>query len=136
MPIFFFHFYDGETLSSDDQGLVLDNTELAYLEAVATARSLWPELLAERCDPRKCSFLVAGGDGAELFRLELSELLDDCWASATGHALIDTLMETQQKAAAAQANLRDSFEQVYRSLGEVSALLARFSAFERPPAVR
>ncbi len=136
MAKFFFHFFDGECRSDDNSGLELPGTEEAYLEAVAAARAMWPELLTARCDASRCAFLVDSENGAELFRLDFSELLDDCRPSAVNPArsnavLIRRLEETHRRASTARSDLRASFDEVYKALGESTALLARISAFER-----
>jgi hypothetical protein len=137
MTMFFFHYFDGEAHSSDDEGLEFESTERAYLEAVAAARAIWPELLAERRDPRKCHFLVADANGEELFRLEFCELLDDCRESTVrpgpSGQVLAALKDTHRRAATARADLGISFVHIYQWLGEGTALLARLSDFERPP---
>lgn len=135
MPSYFFHFCDGETRSVDDGGLELDSLEQAYLEAVAGARAMWPELLAGRTDPRRCAFEVTDATGEELFRLEFSELLDGCRGSAEmrigrSSEEIRRLEDTHDFASSVTADLRSSFDQVRQSLNESAALLARLSAFE------
>jgi hypothetical protein len=92
MARFFFHFLDGETTSNDEWGLDLNGPEEAYLEAVAAARSMWPELLAARRDPTRCAFEVTGEGGEELFRLDFSELLDECRASPPAPAPPDEIL--------------------------------------------
>jgi len=75
---FFFHFCDGETSTRDELGLDFASVEEAYMEAISAARAMWPELLADRRDPRGCAFEIANGRGQVLFRLEFIELLEIC----------------------------------------------------------
>lgn len=137
MTQFFFHFLDGESEQPDDIGLECGTPEQAYLEAVAAARAMWPELLAERRDPRHCAFSVADQDGEQLFRLDFSELLDDCRNPLRydGHpsaVTMDSLRETHRRASNAKAHLRSSFDDVRESLAEANALMARLATFEHP----
>jgi hypothetical protein len=136
MANFFFHFCDGRSTSTDELGVEFDSAEDAFMGAAESARAMWPELLAERCDPRNCSFVVADENDEELFRLDFSELLDDCRDASgalacSGHALTFALRQTHRRVLAARADLRRSFEDVHRSLGEATALLGRISDFER-----
>lgn len=136
MARFFFHFFNGESRSEDELGLELAGAEEAYIEAAEAARGMWPELLAARCDPRHCAFEIEGEDGAGLFRLSFSELLDDCRGAAVRPArpsevLLSKLHETHRRATSSRSDLRRSFDEIRRALDESSALLARISAFER-----
>ena len=136
MARFFFHFFDGEARSDDEWGLELAGTEQAYLEAVAAARAMWPELLVARTDPTNCAFEVVDELGRQLFRLEFAELLDGCRdAPAPVHSreiIHRALEETHRRAATAREDLRLQFDEVYKSLGEASALLSKLNRLERP----
>ncbi|MEQ9662719.1 MAG: hypothetical protein RLN87_09255 [Parasphingopyxis sp.] len=136
MNTFFFHFIDGERCSTDQDGLELANVEEAYLQTVAAARAMWPELLAERRDPRDCAFVVSVEGGEELFRLDFSELLESCGGAPKrlprSSEIIDRLRETHLHASCVRADLHASYDEVYRSLAESVSLLAQFRAFERP----
>jgi hypothetical protein len=90
MATFFFHFFDGENRSDDEWGLELAGTEQAYLEAVAAARAMWPELLAARIDPTRCRFEVTLENGEQLFSLEFSELLDHCRSVGNSRSVAGT----------------------------------------------
>jgi hypothetical protein len=130
MSSYFFNFHDGESLALDDMGLELSSTEHAYLEAVAAARAMWPELLAERRDPRRCAFEVADAHGQVLFRLTFDELLDDCRNALVRPprptaAIVHTLLDTHRRASRAKENLQRSFADVRLSLAEAHALMAR-----------
>jgi hypothetical protein len=138
MTKFFFHFWDGETRSDDEWGLDLGGPERAYLEAVATARAMWSELMTARIDPMRCAFEIEDEGGERLFRLDFSELLDST-ANAPARplrareAVVAGLKDSHGRAMRARSELRSSFDDVYRSLGESCLLLARLGKFERPP---
>jgi Domain of unknown function (DUF6894) len=51
MPLFYFHLTVGREHSPDDLGVEFDSVEAAYLDAFATAREMWSELLKNREDP-------------------------------------------------------------------------------------
>lgn len=134
MSLFFFHFFDGETLSHDELGLELPSADAAYVEAAAAARGMWPELLATRCDPLRCAFDITSEGGEELFRLRFSELVDNCRTPGRKPAfatLTRNLEETHRRATSAKADFRSSVLDMRQSLAESNALLARFTAFER-----
>jgi hypothetical protein len=134
MAHFFFHFSDGESRARDEIGLELDTVEQAYLEAFETARSMWPELLAARCNPLDCLFEVADADGAVLFRLPFSELFDACRpprAPQPGSELLMSIEATHTRAQAARTGIRFSFDEVRQSLQEANDLLGQLALFER-----
>lgn len=87
MPTFFFDFCQGSTLIEDDRGLVFETVEDAYLDAYEAALEMWSDLLRRRQDPRRYSFRVRGGDGALLFVLPFTEVLETC-LDAKGRAPI------------------------------------------------
>jgi hypothetical protein len=136
MAKFFFHFVDGDERCDDEWGLDLVGPEQAYLEAVAAARAMWAELLAARTDPMRCAFEIEDENGAQLFRLDFSELLDGSHALRRGagasEVIVRRLEETHRRATDAKAELHSSFDEVYRSLAEAMVLLGRLAAFERP----
>ena len=134
MAHFYFHFSDGESQTRDELGLELDTAEQAYLEAFATTRSMWPELLAARCNPLDCSFEVADANGAVLFRLPFSELFDACRpprAPGAQSQLRQSIAATHVRARAAREDIRFGFDQVRQSLQEANDLLGRLASFER-----
>lgn len=127
-------FFDGRGWSEDDEGLELACAEDAYLEAFAGARSMWSELIEARQDPNACAFHVKGEDGALLFRLGFSELIENCVDAprrAPGTVITRLLEETYERAAAARAGIRSSFDEVRRSIEESRRLLAHIDAFGR-----
>jgi hypothetical protein len=104
---------------------------------MVAARAMWAELLAARTDPMCCAFEIEDENGAQLFRLDFSELLDRSAASrrrpgGAREVIVRHLEETHRRATDAKAELHSSFDEVYRSLGEATVLLGRFAAFERP----
>lgn len=134
MPQFFFHFSDAGNVESDEIGVAFATVEEAYLEAIATVRSLWPELLAARRDPERCAFEIANSDGEVLFRVGFGEVLDGCrpahpLPSAKLHARV---LATHERAAAARDQVRDSIDQVHRSLRETAKAMAKLSQFTPP----
>lgn len=141
MALFFFHFFDGQAWSEDEHGLELATAEQAYLEAIATARSMWGELLTNRVDPSRCAFEIADQRGLILFRIEFSELLESCKRphsaprSPVG-SLARTLADTHQRAAAAKSDIAASLLEIRTSLAEANALLARLHMFQRYPAAK
>ena len=134
MAHFYFHFFDGESRSRDEFGLELETVEQAYLEAFATAQSMWPELLASRCNPLDCLFEVTDENNVGLFRLPFSELMDSCRAPrAPGpeSELRQSIEATHVRAEAAREDIRFGFEEVRQSLQEANALLGRLAKYER-----
>lgn len=134
MAHFFFHFCDGEGRARDELGLELESVEQAYLEAFETARTMWPELLAARCDPFDCQFEVTDESDAVLFQLPFRELVEACRpprAPQPGSELLMAIEATHARALVARTNIRFSFEQVRESLQEANDLLGRLAKFER-----
>ena len=135
MPRFFYDFFDGETWSEDEVGLELASSEQAYLEAFAGARSMWPELIDGKRDPRACAFEIKGENGLELLRFDFTELLGDDGATQVQDvphaAMIRALEETHVRAKVARADLRVSFEQTRQTLVEAKTLVAQLETFER-----
>jgi hypothetical protein len=138
MAEFYFHFFDGEQWSKDSAGIELASAEDAYIEAVAGAREMWPELLASRCNPTRCAFEITDRDGSPLFRVEFAELLENCrdsgpGPSQTSEQLHRVLEETNLRACVAREELRASFETVRNSLAEANDLLVQLRRFDPPP---
>lgn len=128
MPRFFFHFHDGESRCADTIGLELADSERAYLEAVAAAREMWPELLAKRTDPTACVFFITDEDGAELFQVRFAELIDSCRHAATHvtrHPLMGELTHSARRARAATDELQREVGVARKQLTEASDLLRR-----------
>lgn len=128
MAHFFFHFFDGESLTSDETGVALATVELAYLEAGATALEMWPELLAERISPINCAFDIANRQGTVLLRFEFMELLDfgrtgAVRPSASLEAMCGALADTHRRAREAKAELDASIADVRQAIGEAKSLL-------------
>jgi Domain of unknown function (DUF6894) len=71
MPLFYFHLRVGSQRSPDDLGVEFDSAEAAYLDAFATAREMWSELLKNREDPTTHSFEICNDNGELLFILPL-----------------------------------------------------------------
>lgn len=135
MPRYFFHFHDGRDTSEDETGLDLPSAEHAYLEAVAAARAMWPELLAERTNPTTCAFEIADAQGSQLFRLAFTELLDACRTRLLDRSpppILQTLVQAMARVEAAKIELRREFSQARRTLGESSKILERLSTFNHP----
>lgn len=78
MPRYFFDFRQNGVLAPDTVGCEFPDAEQAYLEAFKAAQEMWTELLAQRRDPRRCSFEVHDGDGNLLFVLPFREILESC----------------------------------------------------------
>lgn len=134
MAHFFFHFHEGQGVETDEIGIEFASAEQAYLEAVAAARALWPELLAARRDPEHCAFEIVDADGEVLFHFPFSELRDQCRpASAARRAsreLHELIHETHRRAWAAREEVRSGIDQVHRSLSEMTSLMNELSRFE------
>jgi hypothetical protein len=113
MARFFFHFFDGENYSYDEVGLEVASAEDAYLEAVAAAREMWPELLDGRQNPLSCAFEITGEGGPTLFRVEFAELLQRAQQHPApapfDTAIVRALTETHLRASQAKDELRSSF---------------------------
>jgi len=134
MAHFYFHFCDGETHDRDDVGLGFASAEEAYLQAIATAREMWPGLLAARSDPLRCAFEITDDEDRVLFRLPFSELMEACRRPdppPVPHELFAAIQRTHSRAQAAKAEVRSGFDQVRQSLAESGALLAEFDRFKR-----
>lgn len=136
MALFFFHFFDGESHFTDDQGVELASAEVAFLEAAATARAMCSELLAERRNPLDCAFEIALATGEVLMRLDFSELLNgnpkrDARPAHASEVIKRAIEENHRRVNVARDDLRLSLEQARQSLAETNSLLVRLSAFER-----
>ena len=135
MRRFFFHFDNGLELSTDDAGLELADAEHAYMEAIAGARAMWPELLTARTNPLDCAFEVTDAKGALLFRLPFSELVEACNPRRAKHsselALHKELMRTRARADSAIMELRNGFVEARNALGEASRLIRQLDRAER-----
>jgi hypothetical protein len=118
----------------DEIGLELDSIEQAYVEAFATALSMWPELLAARCNPLDRSFEVTDASDKLLFRLPFSELVDACRplrAPGPDSELRQSIDATYLRAQTAREDIRFGFDQVRQALQEANDLLGRLARFER-----
>jgi hypothetical protein len=62
----------------DEEGADFAGLEDAYLEAFASAQELWPNLLKDRCDPRRYAYDITDAAGVALMELRFTELLDTC----------------------------------------------------------
>ena len=134
MPLFYFHFFDGETLEPDDFGVEFASTEEACLEAFAAAREMWGELLRTRRDPSRCAFDIGNEAEDILLRVNFSELTDACGGSefqpGFGSAeLVRSIEQTARKAASAQAELKSSLALASQRLAESRSLLEQLSVF-------
>jgi hypothetical protein len=134
MAHFYFHFCEGESRDRDDVGLGFATAEEAYLQAIATAREMWPSLLAARSDPLRCAFEITDEDDRVLFRLPFSELMEACRRPEpppVPHELFAVIEKTHSRVQAAKAEVRSGFDEVRQSLAESGALLAEFDRFAR-----
>ena len=133
LSLYYFHLFDGQTLSADEIGLKLASIECAYLEATAAARAMWYELLAARRNPLACAFEITDEGGTMLMRLDFSELLDgqSGTAPAPTHAseqIFRAIKINRRRAVSAREDLDSAIEQTRRSLAETNLLLARLGA--------
>jgi hypothetical protein len=78
MPRFFFNYREGASYTADDTGVEFDTFEAAYVDAFNAAREMWPEMMAQRLDPRSASFEIFDQPGHHLATLPFSEVLDNC----------------------------------------------------------
>lgn len=136
MKLYFFHFFDGKSCSTDDIGLELDSSEQAYLEAARSAKAMWSELLEDRCDPMRCSFHVADADGKELFRFEFAELVENCRAPQKPalrptEVLARNFADHHRRVTDAHSGIGSTVEEVRKSLAESSTLLGRLASLDR-----
>lgn len=136
MALFFFHFFDGQSWAEDEHGVEIATAEQAYLEAIATARSMWSELLTNRVDPSCCAFEIADIRGLILFRVEFSELLESCKrphspSGVPAGSLAKTLADTHRRASVARSDITASLLEIRVSLAEANALLARLQMLQR-----
>lgn len=130
MPLFYFHFWDGENFSLDDLGIELPGADFAYVEAAKAAQAMWSELLSERHDPQACRFHVEDASGAEIFDLRFSELMERCNRNlmpqpAELGTIRRALEQTYSRAANARTDVRASLDNVHRSLNEFRDILNR-----------
>ena len=135
MPLFFFHYWDGETLHHDETGLDLSSAEEALCQAAAAARAMMPELIAERVTVNSCAFEISSGEGTGLFRLEFAELLgsERRPPAPDPSPLHRELVDTHQRAQKARSAVRDLVLEARESLSEALSLLERFDAIARRP---
>jgi hypothetical protein len=125
---FYFHFFDGKSLSVDETGVSLATVEHACLEASATAMEMWPELVAEKISLIDCAFDIADEHGVVLLRFEFNELLDfgrmgAIQPSASLEAICSALADTHRRACKAKAGLDASICDVRKAIGEARSLL-------------
>jgi hypothetical protein len=130
MALFFFHFFDGESLSPDETGTDLANVELALLEVSKTALEMWPELLAERVNPLGCAFDIANAKGEVVVRFDFVELLNvgrssQRQPSAPLEIMCSAIADTHRRANQARAELDASMVEARRALKESRTLLAQ-----------
>ena len=76
MPLFYFHLTVSGERSPDDLGVEFESVEAAYLDAFATAREMWSELLQRREDPTTHCFEICNADGELLLTLPFTEVLE------------------------------------------------------------
>ena len=135
MPRFFYDFFDGDAWHEDDVGLDLASAEQAYLEAFDGARSMWPDLIEARRDPRRCVFEVRAAGRELLFRFDFTETLESCRLPAVRRLPVTSialqLAETHRVASAIRADMRTTLEDVHRLLGQSKELLNRVNGIVR-----
>ena len=134
MPRYFFHYFDGHELIADDRGLQLASAEQAYLEAVAGARAMWPELLSARTDPMVCEFHIADAEGTLLFKVAFSELIDACKARSTKppcSPVVAELTHGMVRVREAVDAFQHECREVRRNLRESTQLMEQLSRFTR-----
>lgn len=135
MPRFFFHFIEPGAHSLDDEGLELASANEAYLQACVTARALWPELLEQRIDPTRCAFEITDAQHQLLFRVSLTEPLEQCRTPAVPAAsptsLLAAIARSHERAKSAHANLNSCLTDTRKSLAELSDTLRQIDAYAR-----
>jgi hypothetical protein len=109
---FYFHYIENGTLSLADVPVPLPSTEEAYLAAYSAALGMWPELLAQRIDPRECAFEVRNEANELLFHFPFSEVLDYCRAATRSHG---------RQSEARLTNLSAMLERLQRNATALSA---------------
>lgn len=137
MPLFFFHFIEGDERCEDELGLQFASAEAAYLEAVATAQGMWTELLMRRSNPSRCAFEIANDGGELLFRLDFAELLGTHPPSIAHErsqtlGLVRSLRATHLRVTAARASVASSLANVQQALRESNELISQLGSFGRP----
>src|SRR5262249_19259119 len=80
MPKFFFNYLEDTDYSPDEQGITCASVEEAYLHAYEGAIGMWSDLLSQRQDPRRSSFVVTNADNETLFVFPFVEVLESCQA--------------------------------------------------------
>lgn len=138
MPIFYFHFVDGDDRCDDQAGIEFASAEAAYMGAIDGARGMWAELLDARRNPRRCAFEIADQAGNFLFRVDFSELLDACEPPSAKLAkpaapILVALHDTHSRVMIARQELSSTMNSVRASLDEAQAMLSQLSRFEARP---
>jgi hypothetical protein len=130
MARFFFHFFDGVSLSPDDTGVEIASVELAYLEAAATALGMWGEIVADRLNPLHCCFEIADENDVILLRFEFAELMNSGRSTAPRpsppiETVCCAIADTHRRAQQAKAELRASIAEARQALDEVKDVLGQ-----------
>ncbi|MBQ0820062.1 hypothetical protein HPT29_011265 [Microvirga terrae] len=128
MPRFYFHLTGGpEGVSPDESGVVLPDSEAAYLEAFHAARDMAQEWLREGRNPRRYAFEVRNDAGELVLELPFSEVLDHQagrrpaklsrsvrTAKEQGERMMRLTADVTRQIKMAQENLRQSQELLQR----------------------
>jgi hypothetical protein len=133
MARYFFHFFDGVSLSPDDTGVELASVELAYLEAAATALGMWAEIVADRLNPLYCAFEIADKNDVVLLRFEFTELMTTGRSAAARpsppvETVCGAIAETHRRAQQAKSELAASICEARHALNEVKDVLGQIKA--------
>lgn len=129
MPRFFFDFRQGDERISDAEGIELPNVEQAYLEAFEGAQEMWSELLKQRRDPRRCTFVVRNQHNETLFIFPFQEVVDSC-TDSRGHPIqmtFEQLHRTHQYAQRVRAEFMRQAQATRRTLWASRELLRRIA---------
>ncbi len=72
---FYFHLKSPDAIERDDEGVECENIELAYLRVCEAIPDVAAEILRERKDPMRFSFLIANEAGELLMTVPFTELV-------------------------------------------------------------
>ena len=125
MPHYYFHLASPDDFSRDEIGSDFPDIESAYLGACQAALDMSVEMLRQRRDPSRQRFEISNDEGASLFDLPFSEVLQPNAHSEPPDKLIRSLQRHHDRAQQTRFELRDEFEQTRSLLRSTRALLAQ-----------
>ena len=125
MTRYFFDFRQNGNTMADTVGCEFEAAEDAYLEAFKAALEMWPGLLQQRQDPRRCYFEIRDESGNVLFMLPFGEVLESCQDQPARQFLF---METFRKSLETVSRVKQARNEFVREMEKSREMLRESAA--------